>query len=103
LWHHRTHTLPWFPTRRSSDPELRGLPDHDRPGPDHHRGPDVRALRHLPPPDPRDELGEEVRVVVRARVRLRVVLYGKNRHLLVRSEEHTSELQSRDHIVCPTQ
>src|SRR2546429_4926396 len=53
-------------------------------------------------PFPRSRRGPRPRDLLRLPVRSRagVQLYGDPDHLVARSEEHTSELQSRLHLVC---
>src|SRR5439155_25039690 len=70
-----------FPTRRSSD--LQGLVDLPRLGPQAWAGPAAAQ-----PGAQRSEGPFQSQTLRRAR------------HRRLRSEEHTSELQSRDHLVC---
>src|SRR5690606_39618594 len=83
--------LPSFPTRRSSDLAVRSEP-RDRPhhyrrglgGELHHAGCNVGGYAADVPPD-----------VCQARLPA-----AAHRRVLLRSEEHTSELQSRENLVC---
>src|SRR5438552_12916190 len=84
--HERLGLLP-FPTRRSSDLEAAAAPHPPR---QHHRGSDPpRETRGVPlverPPPDRATPDDGLAGGVRPRPR---------------SEEHTSELQSPDHLVC---
>src|SRR5690606_42020424 len=82
--------LPSFPTRRSSD-----LPCADQAG--------LRELAPAPAPQLRARGGETILLVEQAeplrRLALRI-LGGAGYRVLTRSEEHTSELQSRENLVC---
>src|SRR5690606_41886167 len=83
----RRPALPSFPTRRSSDLDPGIVLDADELDPvlvqDRVAGPRVQVPRLADRPDVHDRL-------------LRI---GK-RVAVVRSEEHTSELQSRENLVC---
>src|SRR5947208_6225133 len=93
----RPRALQSFPTRRSSDLDSGGM---------HGEGADVDpTATHEVARDVVDDLVRvDVRVVVRRRDGERVIVelawHEAADHEVARSEEHTSELQSPDHLVC---
>src|SRR5207244_13290083 len=91
-FHSRCHNLdsPSFPTRRSSDLDA----DEDR---DQLQQALDDVAQHRGPPSPRGAAPPAGRP---RRVERRALGAPPRPPLLLRSEEHTSELQSPDHLVC---
>src|SRR5207253_11028957 len=81
--------LPSFPTRRSSD----------LPGVEDARPRMVRVRREAPGHPLVGGAAHDVRVGALEKVD-RLVIRARATRLVQRSEEHTSELQSRGHLVC---
>src|SRR5690606_41189628 len=96
-----TPSLPSFPTRRSSDLQTSVCRSLGDPGADESL---LTALRGTSKVD-RETLEFPVAIAHRiASARLGLVRFGddrlRRRDRFVRSEEHTSELQSRENLVC---
>src|SRR5207253_9656747 len=100
LCHRHLHS---FPTRRSSDlPEIDGklyLTDIELPGGEVTEAGDVARVE-IAKTDAYDLIGRVVEILPRPGARSDASVAPMPPVAAARSEEHTSELQSRGHLVC---
>src|SRR5688500_10571559 len=91
---------PPFPTRRSSDLRFRAGPVRQQAEPQHLAARLVHLEQHAAPTEESHAAGLAERQVTELERRLRKPPLGRPLREIVRSEEHTSELQSPCKLVC---